>query len=83
MLKKTRLLTRPTLARRDAPLPKQGRSESPKMILPSLLLYAVQDGSDESPTARIQRGPSEAARCASPGDSPGHPPLLAVFFSIL
>jgi len=27
MLKKTRLLTRPTLARRDAPCPKQGRSE--------------------------------------------------------
>jgi hypothetical protein len=27
MLKKARLLTRPTLARRDAPCPKQGRSE--------------------------------------------------------
>jgi len=27
MLKKARLLTRPTLARRDAPSPKQGRSE--------------------------------------------------------
>jgi len=27
MLKKARLLTRPTLARRDAPFPKQGRSE--------------------------------------------------------
>jgi hypothetical protein len=26
MLKKARLLTRPTLARRDAPYPKQGRS---------------------------------------------------------
>jgi hypothetical protein len=26
MLKKARLLTRPTLARRDAPFPKQGRS---------------------------------------------------------
>jgi len=26
MLKKTRLLTRPTLARRDAPSPKQGRN---------------------------------------------------------
>jgi len=28
MLKKLRLLTRPTLARRDAPCPRQGRSES-------------------------------------------------------
>lgn len=27
MLKKFRLLTRPTLARRDVPFPKQGRSE--------------------------------------------------------
>jgi len=27
MLKKARLLTRPTLARRDAPYPMQGRSE--------------------------------------------------------
>ena len=27
MLKKARLLTRPTLARQDAPCPKQGRSE--------------------------------------------------------
>ena len=27
LLKKARLLTRPTLARRDAPWPKQGRSE--------------------------------------------------------
>ena len=27
MLKKARLLTRPSLARRDAPCPKQGRSE--------------------------------------------------------
>ena len=27
MLKKSRLLTRPTLARQDAPLPKQGRSD--------------------------------------------------------
>jgi hypothetical protein len=27
--------------------------------------------------------PSEAARCASTGDSPGHPPLLAALFSSL
>jgi len=31
------------------------------------------------PTARVQRGPAEAARCASTGDSPGHPPPLADF----
>ena len=31
------------------------------------------DGPDESPTARVQRGSSKAARCASTGDSPGHP----------
>jgi hypothetical protein len=41
------------------------------------------DGSDESPIARVQRGSSETARCASTGDSPGHPPMLADFFSIL
>jgi hypothetical protein len=38
MLKKARLLTRPTLARRDAPCPKQGRSEQSKMVHPSLLV---------------------------------------------
>jgi len=32
-----------------------------------------QDGPDESLTARVQRGSSETARCASTGDSPGHP----------
>jgi hypothetical protein len=77
------LLTRPTLARRDAPCPRQGRSERAKMTLPSLLVYVAQDGPDESLIARVQRGSSEAARCASTGDSPGHPPLLADFFSIL
>ena len=50
------LLTRPTLADisparpesaktasspRDAPCPKQGRSERPKMVLPKLLVYVV------------------------------------------
>jgi hypothetical protein len=55
MLKKSRLLTRPTLAvfspsrpeyantdssPRDAPYPMQGRSEQPKMVLPCLLVYA-------------------------------------------
>ena len=83
MLKKPDLLTRPTPARRDPPFRGQGRSEQPTMALPSLLVYVAQDGSDEFPDARVQRGPSQAARCASTGDSPGHPPLLAGFFSTL
>ena len=88
MLKKARLLTRPTLAATaparpesaktaslpwDAPYSKQGRSECSTMVLPSLLVYVAQDGPDESLTARVQRGSSETARCASTGDSPGHP----------
>ena len=42
MLKQGRLLTHPTLARRDAPCPKQGRSEGLKMFLPSLLVIFFQ-----------------------------------------
>ena len=146
MLKNGSLLTRPTLARQDAPCPKQGRSEWGMMILPSLLVYVAQDGPDEFPTARnfspahplarrdvplararasyfllcnitfallrespdcpslrasdehrfivrvlrarrmvwrLPSHPSETARCASTGDSPGHPPLLADSFSLL
>jgi hypothetical protein len=45
------------------------------MVIPSLLVYVAQDGPDESPPARVQRGSSETARCASTGDSPGHPAL--------
>ena len=41
MLKKARLYTHPTLACRDTPFRGQGRSERPKMILPSLLVYYV------------------------------------------
>jgi hypothetical protein len=44
MLKKARFLTRPTLARRDAPFPKQGRSERLKMILSKLAHYLPRDG---------------------------------------
>ena len=36
----------PTLARRDAPGPKQGRSERIKMILPSLLVISLGMGGD-------------------------------------
>jgi len=53
MLKKPDLLTRPTPARRDPPFRGQGRSEQPTMVLPSLLVYVAQDGSDEFPTARV------------------------------
>ena len=53
MLKKARLLTRPTPARQDAPFRGQGHSERPTMIFPSLLLHVVQDGPDGSPTARV------------------------------
>jgi hypothetical protein len=89
MLKKARHLTRPTLVTtspsrpesaktasspRDALCPKQGRSKRREMILPGLLVYVVpKDGPDESPTARVQRGSSETARCASTSDPPGHP----------
>jgi hypothetical protein len=60
----------------------QGRSERLKMILPKLARVPCPwDGSDESPTARVQRGPSEGARCASTGDSPGHPILCWRTFS--
>jgi len=48
MLKKARLLTRPTPARQDAPFRGQGRSKRLNMILPSLLVYVAQDGPDES-----------------------------------
>src|SRR5437763_17077760 len=52
----------------------QGRSERLKMILSKLArVRCPWDGSDESATARVQRGPSEGARCASTGDSPAIP----------
>ena len=42
VLRKARLLTRPTLARQDAPCPRQGRSERATMVLPSLLVTFFQ-----------------------------------------
>jgi len=57
MLKKAKRLTRPTPPRQDAPFRGQGRSKLP-------LPYGV---AGMIPTARVQRGPSEAARCASTG----------------
>ena len=35
------LLTRPTLARRDAPYPSQGRRRRPTIVLPSSLVYFI------------------------------------------
>lgn len=61
----------------------QGRSKRLSMILSKLArIPCPRGGSGEFPTARVQRGPSEGARCASTGDSPGDPSLLADFFSI-
>ncbi len=45
MLKKTRLLTRPALARRDAPCPKQGRSERRPEGVPLRYVEGLNDAS--------------------------------------
>ena len=45
------------------------------MVLPSLLVFPLGGWPDWSPTARVQRGPSEAARCASTGDQQATLPL--------
>ena len=58
MLKKARLLTRPTLARQDAPCPKQGRNELSKMIFPSLLVYVVPRMARMSPSLRAAFSPA-------------------------
>src|SRR5678816_4718262 len=53
-------------------------SKGAKINLLSSLVYGIQRMTRMSPPiARVQRGPAEAARCTSTGDSPGHPPLLA------
>jgi hypothetical protein len=71
MLKKARLLIRPPLAvispahpesaktassPWDAPFRGQGRSERPKMILPSLLAFLSWNGTRVGPTAAVERG---------------------------
>jgi hypothetical protein len=38
------------------------------LLPPSLLVFPYKGWPDWSPTARVQRGPSEGARCASKGD---------------
>jgi hypothetical protein len=73
MLKKVRLLTRPTQATtsparpeaaktasspKDAPFHGQGRSERLKIVPPSLLFTLFSDGQDEFPAARVECGHS-------------------------
>ena len=57
--------------------------ESFLIPVPTMLLFSPLRAAVSRSTARVQREPSEAARCASEGDSQGHPSLLAGFFSIL
>src|SRR5437016_14656109 len=63
MLKKARLLTRPTLARRDAPYPMQGRSE---------LSLLIRGGWDDPNCARPTRAFCGRA-LREQGDRPTHP----------
>ena len=42
----------------------------------SLLVFPYNKWADWSPIARVQRGPSEGARCASKGDERAAPLLL-------
>jgi hypothetical protein len=72
MLKKTRLLTLPTLARRDAPYPKQGRSERSLTTL-------LRGGWDDPNCARPTRAFSSRA-LREHRDRPSYP---TPFFSIL
>jgi hypothetical protein len=41
-------------------------------------IFSLEGGLDWSPTARVQRGPSETARCTSTGDrlAPSPPPSV-------
>ena len=72
MLKKPRLLTHPTLARRGAPCPS-------KAAISVCLLPLLRGGWDDPNCARPTRA-SEAARCASTGIVLATP---TSFFSIL
>ena len=72
MLKKAAVLTLPAPAHQDAPCPKQGRSERPKIVLPSSPVYFILRGwPGESPTARnvFTRPPTGTPRRAiRPGE---------------
>jgi hypothetical protein len=62
----------------------QGRSERPKMILPSLLAYLVPGMVRMSPPLRASNEALPRARVArAQGTHRAIPPLLADFFSIL
>jgi hypothetical protein len=52
-----------------------GRRARLQMIPPSSLVISSGMGADRSSTARVQRGPSEAARCASKEDHQASIPL--------
>jgi hypothetical protein len=55
----------------------EGWSGRSLLVLPSLLVYLSRGWPDWSPTARVQRGESATARCASTGDQQApSPPLL-------
>ena len=47
---------------------KKDNQAAPRLFPPSLLAVSSSGWADWSPTARVQRGPSQAARCASKGD---------------
>ena len=91
MLKKAILLTRPTLAvisparpesaktdssPWDAPCPKQGRSDRAKMILPSLLVYVVQDGPESPPLRASNEGLLRPRVARAQGTHRAVPPLF-------
>jgi hypothetical protein len=75
MVKKTRLLTRPTLACRDAPCPKQGRSEG----LPTPYT-SLQGSGHGGPLLRASNEHSFTVRVLRAKRAPGRSPP---FFSIL
>ena len=56
------------------------RPPSAYMILPSSLVPSSGMGADGSSTARVHRGPSQGARCASTEDhQPPSPPTVAIY----
>ena len=58
----------------DAPFRGHGRSERPKIVVPSLLVYFILRVARMSPPLRASNeGPSQAGRCTRTGDSPSHP----------
>ncbi len=71
-------LPRQTLCPGTRLFPNKAATSDQNMILPSLLVISLGMGADRSSTARVQRGPSQAARCASKEDH--QPPSLTLSF---